>query len=367
MAFIRNTWYAAAWARELREEMLPRTILGEPIVLFRKTDGAIVALGNRCAHRFVPLHLGRLDNNVIECKYHGLKYDESGSCIFNPHGDGKIPPGARVKKYIVAERHGIVWIWMGEASRVDRSQIRDFTEFDDSGRFTFVTGYVHVAANYQLIADNLLDLTHGQYVHPLFTNAAGPATMEADTSSEPGTVWAKFVRKNQYPNQYFQMLGYPKDQRGDHRNYMRWNAPGVLLLDVGMTSVGGSPSEGISIPTAHLLTPETLTSTHYLWGMARNFRLNDASFSAQLLETGISVFENEDKPIIEAQQRAMGASDDLFGMTPALLQTDRAALRARRLLERMIRQERGEVVEPHAIAGLAQEDIGPGAATSGDA
>jgi phenylpropionate dioxygenase-like ring-hydroxylating dioxygenase large terminal subunit len=346
--------------------MLSRLILGEPIVFFRKTDGAVVALEDRCAHRFVPLHLGRLEKNVIECKYHGLKYDETGNCIFNPHGDGKIPPSARVKSYTVVERCGVIWIWMGDAARADRSQIRDFSQFDDSGPFTSVTGYLYVAANYQLISDNLLDLTHGQYVHPLFANPAGPATMEVDTSNEPDTVWAKFVRRNQYPNQYFQMLGYPKDQRGDHRNYMRWNAPGVLLLDVGMTSVGGAPSEGISIPTAHLLTPETLTSTHYLWGMARNFRLDDASFSDQLLETGMRVFETEDKPIIEAQQRAMGASDDLIGMKPALLQTDRATLRARRLLERMIRHERGEAVEPPADAGSVQKGVGSGAVTPGD-
>ncbi len=348
MPFLRNTWYAAAWSRELHERMLSRTILNEPIVLFRKQDRTVVALQDRCAHRFVPLHLGRLENNIIECKYHGLKFDETGSCIFNPHGDGSIPSGVRVKRYIVVERFGVTWIWMGDPTRADPSQIRCFSEFDDA-RYTSVTGYTYVAANYQLISDNLLDLTHGQYVHPLFTNSAGPATMEADTSNEPGTVWAKFIRKNQYPNQYFQMLGYPKDQRGDHRNYMRWNAPGVLLLDVGMTSAGGLPSEGISIPTAHLLTPETLTSTHYFWGMARNFRLDDESFSEQLLETGMKVFENEDKPIIEAQQRAMGASDDLFAMKPALLRTDRAAVRARRLLDRMIKQERGVGIEPPAI------------------
>lgn len=345
MAFLRNTWYAAGWSMEIREQMLSRTILGEPIVLFRKPGGDVVALEDRCAHRFVPLHLGRLEQGLIECKYHGLKFDATGNCVFNPHGDGKIPPGARVKSYLVVERYGAIWIWMGDATRADPSQIRDFSEFDDSERFTSVTGYLHVDANYQLISDNLLDLSHGQYVHPMFANAAGPATMEADLSHQPGTVWAKFVRKNQYPNQYFQMLGYPKDRRGDHRNYMRWNAPGVLLLDVGMTSVGGSPSEGISIPTAHLLTPETLCSTHYFWGMARSFRLEDESFSQQLLEIGMKVFDTEDRPIIEAQQRAMGSSDDLFGMKPALLQTDRAAVRARKLLQRMIRREQGETAD----------------------
>jgi len=348
MPYLRNTWYAAGWGTELRQGMLARTILEEPVVLFRKSNGAVVALQDRCAHRFVPLHLGRLESDIIECKYHGLKYNETGACIFNPHGDGTIPPCVRVKNYRVAERFGIVWIWMGDSSRADPALIHDFSEFDDA-RHTSVTGDIHVAANYQLIADNLLDLTHGQYIHPLFTNPAGPSTMEADTSNDPGTIWAKFVRKNQYPNQYFQMLGYPKDQRGDHRNYMRWNAPGVLLLDVGMTQVGGSPSEGISIPTAHLLTPETRTSTHYLWGMARNFRLDDEAFSRQLLITGMTVFDNEDRPVIEAQQRAIGHRDDLFSLKPALLKTDRAAVRARRLLERMIRRERGEDADPSAM------------------
>jgi len=94
---------------------------------------------------------------------------------------------------------------------------------------------------------------------------------------------------------------------------------------------------------------ETLTSTHYFWGMARNFRLDYESFSEQLLVTGMTVFNDEDKPVIEAQQRAIGASDKLFDMKPALLQTDRAAVRARRMLERMIRQETGGMFDSSAI------------------
>ena len=159
------------------------------------------------------------------------------------------------------------------------------------------------------------------------------------------------MQKNQYPNQYFQMLGFPTEQRGDNRNYMRWNPPGVMLLDVGMTRAGGPPSEGISIPAAHLLTPETATSTHYFWGMARNFRLEEIELSATLLRVGMDVFQKEDKPFIEAQQRAIGESADLFALKPALLQTDRAAVRARPMLASILRTAAAGTPPPTKLDG----------------
>lgn len=339
MQFIRNTWYAAGWSNELGRNLTARTILNEPIVLFRTESGQAVALADRCAHRFVPLSRGKLKGDVLECGYHGLCYDATGACISNPHGDHMIPRAARVKNYRLAERDGIAWIWMGDPALADESKIRDFSQFGSPKQFTSVAGYLHVNANYQLISDNLLDLTHGQYLHPMFTNPAGPAAFEPFSDPDPDTVWAKFVRKSQYPNKYFQFLGYPADKLGDHRNFMRWNAPSVLLLDVGMTGVGAPVSEGISIPTAHLLTPETESTTHYFWAMARDFKLDDEALSKQLLEVGVSIFNSEDKPMIEAQQLAMGDTDDLLSLKPVLLSTDAPSVRARRIVLRLIGEE----------------------------
>lgn len=339
MTFLRNTWYAAAWSTEVSRELFSRTILGEPVVMYRKEDGAPVALADRCPHRFVPLHFGKLKGDTLECGYHGLCFEADGSCSKNPHGNGVIPRLAQVKRYELAERDGIVWIWMGNPALADAFLIRDFSQFGDSARFASVRGYLYVEANYQLISDNLLDLTHGQYLHPLFANPAGPAAMEPDDSQDDGTVWAKFIRRGQYPNKYFQMLGYPADRLGDHRNYMRWNAPGNLLLDVGITGVDRPHHEGISIPTAHLLTPETEFTTHYFWGMARDFRLDDEALGAQLLKTGVEIFNNEDRPVIEAQQQAMGPTSDLLGQRPALLSTDGPSVRARRILAELIDKE----------------------------
>ena len=342
MPFIQNTWYAAGWANELGENLVARMLLNEPVVLYRTTDaGKAVALADRCAHRFVPLSRGKRKGDTIECGYHGLCYDATGACVSNPHGDHKIPRSARVKSYPLVERDGILWIWMGDPAKADDTKIRSFPEFGKNSGFTSVEGSLHVKANYQLISDNLLDLTHGQYLHPMFANTAGPATLEPYSDPDPDTVWAKFYRRSQYPNKYFQFLGYPADTLGDHRNCMRWNAPSNLLLDVGMTKVGAPVEEGISIPTAHLITPETETSSHYFWAMARNFRLDDQDFSKKLLDIGIDLFNNEDKPMIEAQQTAFGDTDDLLSLKPVLLSTDAPSVRARRVVLRLVADEQG--------------------------
>jgi vanillate O-demethylase monooxygenase subunit len=124
---------------------------------------------------------------------------------------------------------------------------------------------------------------------------------------------------------------------------MRWNPPGALLLDVGMTGVGEPVENGLSIPTAHLLTPETATTSHYFWSMARDFRREDQAFSNKLLEIGINIFTDEDKPMIEAQQRSMGDTTDLMSLKPVLLKTDGPSVRARRIVQRLLDEERASM------------------------
>src|SRR5882757_7605413 len=106
MVFLRNCWYVAAWADEVGENILARTILNEKIAFFRAENGEIAATGDLCPHRFAPLHLGKVVDGTIECPYHGLRFDRTGRCVYNPDGDGRLPAGARVKTYPVTESHG---------------------------------------------------------------------------------------------------------------------------------------------------------------------------------------------------------------------------------------------------------------------
>ena len=97
--FLKNAWYAAAWSYEVKKELFERTIIGVSILFYRKENNEAVAINNTCPHRYSPLHMGTLLGDVVECAYHGLRYDSSGRCVHNPHGEGKIPEKMCTKAY----------------------------------------------------------------------------------------------------------------------------------------------------------------------------------------------------------------------------------------------------------------------------
>src|SRR5579885_1747783 len=116
--FLQNAWYVAAWDREVGRTPVARTILNQPVVLYRKADGTAVALEDRCCHRHLPLSKGMVVADDLRCGYHGLRYDATGACVEIP-GQPQIPPTARVRSYPVVEKWNWVWIWMGEPARAD--------------------------------------------------------------------------------------------------------------------------------------------------------------------------------------------------------------------------------------------------------
>ena len=128
--FLRNYWYVAATDAEVGRKPLARTILGEPIVFFRTEEGAPVAMEDRCAHRHLPLSMGKLVGDELQCHYHGLRFGTDGRCTRIP-GQEQIPRCAKVKTYPVAERYHWIWIWMGDPALADPAKITDFHWLDD--------------------------------------------------------------------------------------------------------------------------------------------------------------------------------------------------------------------------------------------
>ncbi len=119
--FLKNAWYAAAWDHEVTtDKPLARTILNEPLVLFRDTSGRIAALEDRCCHRHLPLSKGKVMGDILQCGYHGLKFDTSGACVGVP-GQTRVPPGSRIRSWPVLERFQFIWVWMGDADKADES------------------------------------------------------------------------------------------------------------------------------------------------------------------------------------------------------------------------------------------------------
>jgi phenylpropionate dioxygenase-like ring-hydroxylating dioxygenase large terminal subunit len=339
--FLRNAWYAAFWSTDLQDRPLGRTILNERIVVFRNASSQIAALEDRCCHRAAPLSKGELDGDYLMCGYHGLRYDIAGQCVKVP-GQRTIPPNSKVRSYPVHEKWNAVWIWMGDKDQADIAKIPHLPWLDNPD-WTLTTGYLHVKASYQFIADNLLDLTHVTYVHKN-TLAGDPreATTPTKTERLPDGVRVGRWLLDFVPPPLFVKAGNFKGNV-DRWQFVTWKPPSTIYLDIGCANAGsgapqGDRSQGISIWTNHLITPETETSSHYLYGYARNFALNDPGMSTLLSEGSRTTFL-EDVDFLEAvQTHCRGGSID--GLVD--LNADAAQLQARHMLSRLISAEQGQ-------------------------
>jgi phenylpropionate dioxygenase-like ring-hydroxylating dioxygenase large terminal subunit len=110
-------WIMAADIDELSEnQMIKKTVGQDNIVLLRSGNG-VIALQDRCPHRFAPLSLGKVADGLIHCGYHGLRFGTDGRCVFNPHGDGRIPPAAKVTSYEVEQRDRRIFVRLAEPAR----------------------------------------------------------------------------------------------------------------------------------------------------------------------------------------------------------------------------------------------------------
>ncbi|TFL13051.1 aromatic ring-hydroxylating dioxygenase subunit alpha [Pusillimonas caeni] len=340
MSFIRNAWYVACWSSDVKlGELFHRQILDEAVVFYRTQEGETVALQDRCPHRFIPLHMGKLVDGRIQCAYHGLEFDCTGRCVNNPHGDGRIPSAARVKSFPTVERHTFVWIWLGDG-KPDISAIPDYGVLDSQAGYKTSGGYLHMNANYQLMADNLMDLSHITYVHDGYLGSPEQAgAAEVVESSERAVQANRWMPNISVPG-IFDLLYRQDGQAVDMWTNMKWTAPSCFLLDTGVHRVGGQKEERGWYYGVHILTPETEHSTHYYFAVAMPVATAlgpDEDRRYQALRR--FAFEEQDKPILEAQQAALTGAD-FWEMKPVLLSVDAGSVRMRRIIEHMLEEER---------------------------
>ena len=339
MTFVRNAWYVAGWSHEFETGLFSRTILGEAIAFFRKSDNSWAAISNRCPHRFAPLDKGKVINGNLRCGYHGLQFDEHGACVHNPIGNGNIPRTKKLqlRAYPVIEKYKLIWVWTGAKELANPSLIPDYSIHVDSEWVHAGGGYLHCNANYLLVVDNLMDLSHVAFLHPqLGTEEMSKGTLDVSMRDD-ATIQSKFFMSGIESPSFFEPH-YKTGSKIDHWLDMRWNAPSNMLLNFGATEVGKSRHEGVQGLASHILTPETETTAHYFFGANRPLADGAEEVVATDHEAQKIVFSTEDKPMFEACQELMGTTD-LWSLNPLLLSSDAAAVRARRVVDRIIRQE----------------------------
>lgn len=334
--WIKNAWYVAGWANELTREIpLARVFLNEPVVLFRKKDGAPVALEDRCCHRLAPLSIGRIEGDELRCMYHGLKFDGSGKCTDIP-GQDRIPPSMKVRAFPIVEKQKLLWIWLGDPALAQESEILDWP-YLDSPDWSYKPSYLHYKANYLLIIDNLLDFSHLSFVHENTIGSMSLAETRAQIDQTPYGLRITRLLDNDIPPVFVTRLRNLGD-RVDRWNIYDWHARGnILAMDSGFASLGtgghnGSRENCVQFRHLSVQTPETEKTSHYFFGHPQCLAPGNAELDEQLLKTVTTAFV-EDKVMIEAQQRIIDLNPDVRMQAIA---HDNALFQGRRIIEGLL-------------------------------
>ncbi len=331
-AFVRNCWYVVEWSRDLTDRPLARTVCGEALVVFRTASGAVAALADHCPHRHLPLSLGTVVGEAIQCPYHGMRFDGAGACVAIP-SQAMIPPAARVRAFPVIERHGWIWVWPGDAA-ADPALIPDFGQLSDPA-FAAVGRTNHVRCAYPLLTDNLLDLSHVGFVHtttigtPEFAEKGRLTTRRTPT----GVVVTRLVPDVPPPPTYIMTGILPVGRTIDRWQHIEFIAPSFVKIHVGGAKAGtgaldGRYDHGLNIWVLNAMTPETATTTHYFWASVRAHAIGDPAVDALFLDQVGAAFD-EDKAVLEAQQRAIDVHGDSWSLA---LRADAGSIEARRAL-----------------------------------
>lgn len=330
-----NQWYVAALSKELKDQALGRTLLGQPVALFRDGNGQVSALEDRCCHRALPLSCGTLESGGLRCGYHGLLFNGNGQCIEIP-GQEKIPSRARVGAFKVKEQDELVWIWYGDVDTPEPNCEPPAYSVHSSGKYLFDGDVFHYNAPYQLIHDNLLDLSHLGYVHLKTIGGNAKIHMNAtmQTTSQDNSVRVVRHMFNSEPPPTYS-AAYPFKGRIDRWQEIEFHVSHLRIwtgaVDASTEPVDNPERGGFHMRGFHGITPETETTSHYFWTMASNPTINQDEVMQKVIEQTAFTFE-EDKVIIEAQYKNMLK----FAGKPMLdIHVDVGANRARRIVEQL--------------------------------
>jgi vanillate O-demethylase monooxygenase subunit len=337
----RNAWYVACTPDEIAEKPLGRMICGERLVLFRGGDGQVAALEDFCPHRGAPLSLGFQRGGSLVCGYHGLEVGCDGRPVAMP--GQRVTSFPSVRAFPVLERYGFVWVWPGEPALADPAKLHPLP-WAESPDWAYGGGLYHVAADYRLMIDNLMDLTHETYVH---ANSIGQkeideAPVETRLEGEQ-VVTSRFMHDVQAPP-FWQMAlrgaGLPEDAPVDRWQVCRFNLPSHVMIEVGVALAGrggydAEPSVKVSSIVVDFITPETATSHWYFWGMARNFAPHDAELTRSIRAGQAKIF-GEDLDLLQRQQLNLLAFPERRLLK---LNIDAGGVHSRRMIDRAIAQE----------------------------
>ena len=332
--FLKNYWYIVASADEITRALLQRWILGVPVVLYRTEGGMPVALEDVCPHRSLPLSMGELVGDSVRCGYHGITFGGDGKCTRIP-GQEHIAPRWRVRAFPIVEKWRWLWIWMGDPEQADPAAIPDF-HWNDDPAWIPTGGHLHIKCHYQLLIDNLLDLSHLAFVHPTTIGNEAIADNPLTVSQQGDNVlMQRLIPACPAPPLYVKLRGF-SGEIDRSQDIVFSPASNVTIAARSVPRGSNDPDMVLDYRVLNGITPATANSCHHFWAVSRNC-VPDPKVTEAFHEGSLRAF-SEDVTILEAQQARIDARQ---GDTDTWLHSnaDAGGMAARRVIERLLRDE----------------------------
>jgi vanillate O-demethylase monooxygenase subunit len=335
----RNCWWVAATSAEVTTTPFQRWLLDTPVALYRTAAGQPVALDDRCPHRWAPLSEGQVDGEIITCPYHGARFEPDGKCVAFP-AQKAVPGTMQVRSFPLIERGPYIWIWMGDEAARQAADLPPDYAWSAAPEWTLASDTYELGANYMLLHENLLDLTHFNHVHAKtfqFENWTPSPSFHADGN--------RVGFENSYAkddlNEHERMLvglGYPGAERNVADCWFETPALHQVTSTVFINPESGAPFQYLT-RINHMVTPVSATQSHYWWLVGTNEPLPEP------IRTGYATMIKsaylEDKVVLESIQRTLDRDPRGSSYPELSFQSDGGGILARRALERILAAERG--------------------------
>lgn len=330
-----NCWWVAAFSDEVTQALLGRWICDTPVLLYRREDGTPVAIENRCPHRSAPLHLGCRRGDNVECGYHGFTFAPDGSCVRVPSMTTP-PPALRIRAFPVIEDRPFLWVYVGDPERIDEVPLPTALDWAHDDAFAIEYGRIDIAANYMLLKENVLDLTHFGYVHAQsfkITDWVDPPRL---TGSGDTCGYHQSFTRSPLPPVFAEPLGVPAGTPYDRENYGSFVSPSLQVAAVDLIDPDSKQVTG-RFRVSHATTPIDETSMYYFWVGGRDHGTSPEEMKAlrALTELGFA----EDEAMIEAVQAMQSRDPRQTGQLEKSVKADGPGVQARRIVARWMERE----------------------------
>ncbi len=338
VALPHHAWYPVAATDEVGRIPVARRLLDQPVVLYRDSTGAPVALEDRCAHRPVRLSDGVLEGDVIRSTYTGFGYGPDGRCVSVPT-QSQVPYDAAVRCYPVHDDGSFVWVWAAEPGLASLRTPPDTSLLRDPGWTTF-GGVLETEAGLGLLLDNFCDITHVAQLDETIAPpalSAGPTPPMEVRVSETAVRFTRRFPASPLPTWHAQVLELPEEATHAQVEEGEFVSPGWWIDWWSAEVSGHGERDGRhTFVFSHALAPVSATRTRHAWSVSRNFSSSPAA-------------DGTLKPLFEAYYARVG--EVLEQMQSILLEegprpevavaADAAVSHVRRIVQRMVADEGG--------------------------